>query len=172
MWQTDVHGCSAKQPKLAVHCQSAFAFAGIFAQTFTTLHSRGIVPEVLYPAVQVPSDAELQAAHAQRQMHVSAELRQFMQAGPLFVSINRFERKKVSQLSVSSTLRNANQAAMVKLHVLQGLPFETMYTFAKTQSRCWLNRLSWVCDKIHKVRAPILPLLQLLARQTTRDKGP
>ena len=60
------------------------------------LHSRGIVPEVLYPAVQVPSDAELQAAHAQWQMHVSAELRQFMQAGPLFVSINRFERKKVS----------------------------------------------------------------------------
>ena len=40
---------------------SAFT-RGVFAATFTTLHARGIVPEVLHPAVCIPPSAEL--AHA------------------------------------------------------------------------------------------------------------
>ena len=53
------------------------------------------MPEVLYPAVQLPSESALQASQQQWQQVVAPELATFMQAGPLFVSINRFERKKV-----------------------------------------------------------------------------
>lgn len=69
---------------------------GIFAQTFRRLQARGVVPQVLYPAVQLPSVGALQISQQQWQHEVSPELAQFMQSGPLFVSINRFERKKVS----------------------------------------------------------------------------
>ena len=72
--------------------------AGIFAQTFTRLQARGVVPQVLYPAVQLPSNDAIQASQRQWQSLVSLELSHFMQAGPLFVSINRFERKKVSYM--------------------------------------------------------------------------
>lgn len=70
--------------------------AGIFQQTFARLHARHIVPEVLYPAVQVPSDADLETAQSQWQQHLSPQLTQFATSAPLFVSINRFERKKVT----------------------------------------------------------------------------
>lgn len=69
--------------------------AGIFADTFTRLHARKVVPEVLYPAVQLPSQTALQASRQQWHSLVTPQLAAFMQAGPLFVSINRFERKKV-----------------------------------------------------------------------------
>lgn len=55
-----------------------------------------MVPQVLYPAVQLPSDEGLQALCIHWQSEVSLELGSFMRSGPLFVSINRFERKKVS----------------------------------------------------------------------------
>lgn len=76
-----------------MHCNDT---AGIFQLTFSRLHARQVVPEVLYPAVQVPSDANLEAANSQWRQHLSPQLTHFAEAAPLFVSINRFERKKVS----------------------------------------------------------------------------
>ncbi|KAA6423682.1 MAG: hypothetical protein FRX49_06253 [Trebouxia sp. A1-2] len=75
---------------------------GIFAQTFTRLHARGVVPQVLYPAVQLPSDEGLRALCAHWQSEDSVELGSFMRSGPLFVSINRFERKKGLPLAVKA----------------------------------------------------------------------
>ena len=68
----------------------------MFQDTFARLHAQRIVPDVLYPAVQVPSDDDLKAARSEWQQHLSSELARFATAAPLFVSINRFERKKAS----------------------------------------------------------------------------
>ena len=81
---------------IATESQPDAAFAiGVFGETFTRLQARHVVPEVLYPAVQLPPQAALQASQKHWQSLVTPQLAAFMQAGPLFVSINRFERKKV-----------------------------------------------------------------------------
>ena len=77
--------------------------AGIFAETFTRLQARNVLPEVLYPAVQLPSQSALQASQQQWHSLVTPQLATFMQGGALFVSINRFERKKV-WLALANTL--------------------------------------------------------------------
>ena len=68
----------------------------MFADTFTSLAKRGIVPDVLYPAVPVPSNQELQAARKRWPSMVEEGLRSFLQGHTVFLSINRFERKKAS----------------------------------------------------------------------------
>lgn len=70
---------------------------GVFAETFGRLHRRGVLPEVLYPAVQVPSDAELAAAAESAKEVLPGELVAMMEGRTVFLSINRFERKKVMQ---------------------------------------------------------------------------
>jgi alpha-1,3/alpha-1,6-mannosyltransferase len=70
--------------------------AGVFGQTFTRLHARGIRPGVLYPAVSIPGAEDLQGAEASWRAGLPPELVQFIAGGPTFLSINRFERKKVS----------------------------------------------------------------------------
>lgn len=90
--------CKADCTTYPVHSQPgciAACAAGIFAETFTRLQARNVVPKVLYPAVQLPSQSAQQASQQQWQSLVTPQLAAFMQAGPLFVSINRFERKKV-----------------------------------------------------------------------------
>ena len=70
-------------------------FAGVFAQTFTRLAARGVRPGVLYPAVAIPAATDLQEAEQGWRAGLPAELAAFIQGGPTFLSINRFERKKV-----------------------------------------------------------------------------
>lgn len=69
--------------------------AGVFAQTFTRLAAAGVRPEVLYPAVAIPSQAELSEAETWWHECLPAEAASFVAGGPTFLSINRFERKKV-----------------------------------------------------------------------------
>jgi hypothetical protein len=66
--------------------------AGVFAETFRRLQRRGIVPGVLYPAVDIPSAEQLAA---DRQRAAAPELAQLLGGSGCFLSINRFERKKV-----------------------------------------------------------------------------
>lgn len=68
---------------------------GVFADTFKRLDSRGIRPGVLYPAVAIPSEAALAEATAGWRRGLPPDLVRFVAGGPTFLSINRFERKKV-----------------------------------------------------------------------------
>lgn len=67
----------------------------VFLDTFGRLRKQWIVPEVFHPAVRLPSDAALAEAHDQWQNDLDADLVQFCQSKRVFLSINRFERKKV-----------------------------------------------------------------------------
>ncbi len=69
--------------------------AGVFSRTFKNLARKGIEPQVLYPAVRVPSKAALAESLASWQQHLHQDLVSFLEAGPTFLSINRFERTKV-----------------------------------------------------------------------------
>lgn len=73
--------------------------AGVFAETFSRLNARGMQPGVLYPAVAIPSAADLAAAEAGWHSGLPSELARFCKGGPTFLSINRFERKKVRVLT-------------------------------------------------------------------------
>ena len=106
------------------------AAAGVFQDTFARLHAQHIVPDVLYPAVQVPSDDDLEAARSHWQQHLSSELTCFATSAPLFVSINRFERKKVGvsfavvQLAVKLALSalQTSQSCKAPLYRASGSP--------------------------------------------------
>lgn len=69
--------------------------AGVFLQTFKRLSRRGIMPEVLHPAVQPPSDEALAESDASWQSELGADLAGALAGKRVFLSINRFERKKV-----------------------------------------------------------------------------
>ena len=72
------------------------SLAGVFGETFGRLQRRGLVPRVLYPAVHPPSAAQLQDAADSWQGELPPALAQFLRGpGPIFLSINRYERKKV-----------------------------------------------------------------------------
>eukprot|EP00884_Botryococcus_braunii_P007571 jgi/Botrbrau1/16815/Bobra.150_2s0042.1 len=75
---------------------------GVFAKTFKRLHARGIVPSILHPAVNVPSEAVLADTLAQWPQTLSPALAEFARAGPVFLSINRFERKKGIELAIQA----------------------------------------------------------------------
>lgn len=70
---------------------------GVFAHTFRKLHQRGKVPQVLYPAVSTPSDADLEAGARAWRDELPLSVVDLTQQGPMFLSINRYERKKVSR---------------------------------------------------------------------------
>ncbi len=55
-------------------------------------------PGVLYPAVAIPAAADLEDAEQGWRAGLPAELAAFIEGGPTFLSINRFERKKVGPL--------------------------------------------------------------------------
>lgn len=75
------------------------AHAGIFAETFRRLQRRGIVPGVLYPAVSIPSDEQLVADSTAAS---APELAAVLGSGRCFLSVNRFERKKVQLVDCKS----------------------------------------------------------------------
>ncbi|BDA40824.1 Alpha-1,3/1,6-mannosyltransferase ALG2 [Coccomyxa sp. Obi] len=73
---------------------------GIFLETFTRLKRRGVVPSVFYPAVQLPSDEEIAEAERTWESRLDVELAGFLCGKRVFLSINRFERKKNLGLAV------------------------------------------------------------------------
>jgi alpha-1,3/alpha-1,6-mannosyltransferase len=74
----------------------------VFADTFVRLDRRGIVPEVLYPAVRIPSERELAEAASSWTTALPEGIVKLIQGGPTFLSINRFERKKNIELAVEA----------------------------------------------------------------------
>ena len=74
----------------------------VFADTFRRLHARGVRPGVLHPAVVVPQEAALREAESWWHEGLSVEAVEFVSAGPTFLSINRFERKKGIGLAIQA----------------------------------------------------------------------
>jgi alpha-1,3/alpha-1,6-mannosyltransferase len=62
---------------------------GVFQGTFRRLWARGMRPEVLYPCVAVPTDAQLAADSAAWPQELSSDQVAFIRKGPTFLSINR-----------------------------------------------------------------------------------
>lgn len=86
---------------------------GVFSSTFQRLAQRGVVPQVLHPAVQIPSEQQLSDAESAWGSELPSDLVQFIKAGPMVLSINRFERKKGIGLAIEAlaTLRQAQQGS-------------------------------------------------------------
>eukprot|EP00879_Flechtneria_rotunda_P023231 GHRR01024563.1.p1 GENE.GHRR01024563.1~~GHRR01024563.1.p1 ORF type:complete len:238 (+),score=50.89 GHRR01024563.1:211-924(+) len=63
--------------------------ADVFGQTFTRLHTKGLRPGVLHPAVAVPTEQVLQDAADRWESELSQEIVQHISKGPVFLSINR-----------------------------------------------------------------------------------
>ena len=98
--------CRPKAPHSCRECRNLVTHAdatdwgvrctGIFADTFVRLHSRGTAPAVLHPAVQPPTEAALEASASGWRDQLDPDLATFLEdASVVFLSINRFERKKV-----------------------------------------------------------------------------
>ncbi|MEO2193085.1 MAG: alpha-1,3/1,6-mannosyltransferase ALG2 [bacterium] len=73
---------------------------GVFRETFTVLDARGVVPDVLYPAVVIPGDAEMSAMRASWRSLLPPDVVALMTSRPTFLSINRYERKKNIGLAI------------------------------------------------------------------------
>lgn len=84
---------------------------GIFEETFARLSRRRVVPDVLYPAVVLPSDAQLAQTQAAWRGVLPAHVVELIDCGPVFVSINRFERKKGIAMAVEALHQLSSQAA-------------------------------------------------------------
>lgn len=69
----------------------------IFKDTFKSLDRRGIVPDVLYPAVSIPADGALRKASTSCLPNDAVEL---LASRTTFLSINRYERKKNIGLAI------------------------------------------------------------------------
>lgn len=69
--------------------------SGVFAHTFRKLHQRGKVPQVLYPAVSTPTEDDIEAGARAWRDELPVAVVDLAEQGPLFLSINRYERKKV-----------------------------------------------------------------------------
>jgi alpha-1,3/alpha-1,6-mannosyltransferase len=63
--------------------------AGVFGQTFKRLTKQGVQPAVLYPAVAIPPEGEVQEASKVWKKELSDEIAQFIGDKPVFLSINR-----------------------------------------------------------------------------------
>ncbi len=70
------------------------ARAEVFVATFRRLVKRDVLPSVLHPAVRVPSQTDLERVAGGWRERFEPELAAFLEGGPVFLSINRFERKK------------------------------------------------------------------------------
>ena len=97
--------------------------AGVFKATFKNLARKGVWPEVLYPAVGIPSDAALTEASASWQQHLDKDLAEFLQSGPTFLSINRFERTKVLTILRPGNMKAYHSFRASKLVSWHDLPF-------------------------------------------------
>lgn len=75
---------------------------GVFGQTFQTLSARGIVPEVLYPAVSIPSEKLIKKMSKEWRKCLPQEVVTLMNEKAVFLSINRFERKKNIGLAIKA----------------------------------------------------------------------
>ena len=73
---------------------------GVFKATFTDLDARGIVPDVLYPAVVIPDDKDMKSMRARWKSLLPPEIGALMSSRPTFLSINRYERKKNIGLAI------------------------------------------------------------------------
>ena len=73
---------------------------GVFKETFKVLDARGVVPDVLYPAVVIPNDAAMDAMRASWKSLLPPEVVGLMTSRPTFLSINRYERKKNIGLAI------------------------------------------------------------------------
>ncbi|KAK9831856.1 hypothetical protein WJX81_002186 [Elliptochloris bilobata] len=71
-----------------------------FVRTFRRLVKRDVLPGVLHPAVRVPSQTDLERVAERWREHFPADLAHFLEGGPVFLSVNRFERKKGLDLAV------------------------------------------------------------------------
>ena len=69
----------------------------IFKETFQSLDRRGIVPDVLYPAVSIPTD---EALHKASVSCLPDEAVALLDSRTTFLSINRYERKKNIGLAI------------------------------------------------------------------------
>lgn len=78
---------------------------GIFLETFKRLNKRGIVPSVFHPAVQLPSEEQIAEAQTTWETRLDADLAGFLHGKWVFLSINRFERKKVNIPTLLSLLQ-------------------------------------------------------------------
>lgn len=95
----------------------------VFESTFTKLAS-WMKPRILHPAVQLPDEAEIQEANMAWRTHLPEDLAKFcsdQDCTAIFLSINRFERKKGLPLSLQalSHIQQKGSPAKYKL-VLAG----------------------------------------------------
>jgi len=74
----------------------------IFSETFTRLAKRGIEPYVLYPAVKIPEESVLEDMKLKWRESLPKDVVTMIEDGPVFVSINRFERKKNIGLAIKA----------------------------------------------------------------------
>ena len=72
----------------------------IFKDTFRKLDRRGVVPEVLYPAVSIPSDTALADMKTSWKSLLPENAVALLEQRTVFLSINRFERKKNIGLAI------------------------------------------------------------------------
>ena len=68
-------------------------------RTFRRLVKRDVLPGVLHPAVRVPSQTDLERAAGRWREHFEPDVAKFLEGGPVFLSVNRFERKKVRMVA-------------------------------------------------------------------------
>ena len=78
--------------------------AETFVRTFRRLVKRDILPGVLHPAVRVPSQTDLERAAERWRQHFEPDVAKFLEGGPVFLSVNRFERKKVMAACCAAAL--------------------------------------------------------------------
>lgn len=71
----------------------------VYSRTFKAAKS---TPAVLYPCVVPPTEAQLEEAKQAYPLQLPEDLQKFVRSGPVFVSINRFERKKDLPLAIEA----------------------------------------------------------------------
>ena len=89
--------------------------AETFVRTFRRLVKRDVLPGVLHPAVRVPSQTDLERAAERWREHFEPDLAKFLEGGPVFLSVNRFERKKVRAAVCAAALLGCS-ASLWALH--------------------------------------------------------
>jgi alpha-1,3/alpha-1,6-mannosyltransferase len=121
---------------------NSFFTAHTFAATFTDLHARGVVPSVLYPAIH----CQEHEGHAeQKDLPAStAQIYGMPAEWAVFLSINRFERKKNIKLAILALIElkertSANAFSGVKLLLAGGYDprnTENKEYFVELQAAC------------------------------------
>jgi len=82
------------------------------------------VPDVFYPAVPIPTDAQLQHMHSSWRDVLKPEVAAFMKGKRVFLSINRFERKKVRGCMPSFPSRSSESVSQATAQEHHDAPLE------------------------------------------------